>query len=83
MMLDRPQSRTGPAAPSRNCRRRSRRFGSPRPAMDLHSTQFAPVAAIPEVIELNIGHFLIGEAIFAGLHARGRSDANDHPGGSR
>ena len=27
----------------------------------------APVAAIPEVMELNIGHFLIGEAIFSGL----------------
>ncbi|HEY2482728.1 MAG TPA: pyridoxine 5'-phosphate synthase [Caulobacteraceae bacterium] len=26
-----------------------------------------PVAAIPQVVELNIGHFLIGEAIFAGL----------------
>ncbi len=26
-----------------------------------------PVAAIPELTELNIGHFLIGEAIFAGL----------------
>lgn len=26
-----------------------------------------PVAAIPEVMELNIGHFLIGEAIFRGL----------------
>lgn len=26
-----------------------------------------PVAALPEVIELNIGHFLIGEAIFLGL----------------
>ena len=26
-----------------------------------------PVAAIPEVVELNIGHFLIGEAIFVGL----------------
>ena len=26
-----------------------------------------PVAAIPEVVELNIGHFLIGEAIFRGL----------------
>jgi pyridoxine 5-phosphate synthase len=26
-----------------------------------------PVAAISEVAELNIGHFLIGEAIFAGL----------------
>jgi pyridoxine 5-phosphate synthase len=26
-----------------------------------------PIAAIPEVVELNIGHFLIGEAIFTGL----------------
>ena len=26
-----------------------------------------PVAAIPEAVELNIGHFLIGEAIFSGL----------------
>ena len=39
-----------------------------------------PVAAFPEVRELNIGHFLIGEAIFVGLEAaiagmRGRMDA--------
>jgi len=27
----------------------------------------APVAAIPTIVELNIGHFLIGEAIFGGL----------------
>ena len=27
----------------------------------------SPVAALPQVIELNIGHFLIGEAIFRGL----------------
>lgn len=27
------------------------------------------VAAMPEVVELNIGHFLIGEAIFGGLHS--------------
>ena len=27
----------------------------------------APVAAIPQVRELNIGHFLVGEAIFVGL----------------
>ena len=27
----------------------------------------APIAAIPQVVELNIGHFLIGEAIFLGL----------------
>ncbi len=27
------------------------------------------IAKIPQVVELNIGHFLIGEAIFLGLHA--------------
>jgi len=26
-----------------------------------------PIAALPEIMELNIGHFLIGEAIFSGL----------------
>jgi pyridoxine 5-phosphate synthase len=40
----------------------------------------APIAAIPQVVELNIGHFLIGEAVFAGLPAalagmRARMDA--------
>ena len=29
----------------------------------------APIAALPQVMELNIGHFLIGEAIFVGLEA--------------
>ena len=29
----------------------------------------APIAAIPDVRELNIGHFLVGEAIFVGLEA--------------
>jgi pyridoxine 5-phosphate synthase len=28
-----------------------------------------PIAAIPQIAELNIGHFLIGEAIFIGLEA--------------
>ena len=27
----------------------------------------APIAALPQVIELNIGHFLMGEALFLGL----------------
>jgi pyridoxine 5-phosphate synthase len=27
----------------------------------------APIAAVPQIAELNIGHFLIGEAIFVGL----------------
>ena len=26
-----------------------------------------PIAGILEIVELNIGHFLIGEAIFSGL----------------
>ena len=39
-----------------------------------------PVAAIPELVELNIGHFLIGEAVFVGLteavrQMRARMDA--------
>ncbi len=29
----------------------------------------APIAALPELMELNIGHFLVGEAIFLGLEA--------------
>jgi pyridoxine 5-phosphate synthase len=28
-----------------------------------------PIAALPEIAELNIGHFLIGEAVFVGLEA--------------
>ena len=28
-----------------------------------------PIAAIPQIMELNIGHYLIGEAIFVGLEA--------------
>jgi pyridoxine 5-phosphate synthase len=27
----------------------------------------SPIAELPEVVELNIGHFLIGESIFVGL----------------
>jgi pyridoxine 5-phosphate synthase len=33
----------------------------------LSYSDVGPVAAIPEVRELNIGHFLVGEAIFVGL----------------
>ena len=33
----------------------------------------APIAAIPQIAELNIGHFLIGEAIFTGLDASVRA----------
>jgi pyridoxine 5-phosphate synthase len=48
-----------------------------------------PVAAIPNVVELNIGHFLVGEAIFCGLDAsikrmRGVMDqARAEAGGAR
>ena len=28
------------------------------------------IAALPEIVELNIGHFLIGEAVFAALPRR-------------
>ena len=35
----------------------------------------APIAAIPQLAELNIGHFLVGEAIFTGLEASVRADA--------
>jgi len=28
-----------------------------------------PIAAIPQIAELNIGHFLVGEAIFTSLDA--------------
>ena len=47
-----------------------------------------PVAAIPGLAELNIGHYLIGEAVFAGLAAaitemRRHIDAADDPGQAR
>jgi pyridoxine 5-phosphate synthase len=37
-----------------------------------HGLDFATakiVAGLPEIVELNIGHFLIGEAVFIGLNA--------------
>ena len=33
--------------------------------LDFHNVQ--PVAAIPEIVELNIGHYIISEAVFMGL----------------
>ncbi len=47
----------------------------------------APVAAMPDVIELNIGHFLVGEAIYIGLvdaikHMRKLMDEARAPGAS-
>ena len=42
----------------------------------------APIAAIPEVAELNIGHFLVGEAIFVGLGRGRRRNAPAHGRGA-
>ena len=56
------------ASPTR--RRRWRRAG-----IEVHAghgltfDNVGAVAAIPEIVELNIGHFLVGEAIFSGLDA--------------
>lgn len=35
----------------------------------LNFVNVGPIAAIPELVELNIGHFLVGEAVFVGLEA--------------
>ena len=35
----------------------------------LNYENVSPIAAIAEIVELNIGHFLVGEAIFIGLGA--------------
>ncbi|MDD7969887.1 pyridoxine 5'-phosphate synthase [Roseinatronobacter alkalisoli] len=35
----------------------------------LNFSNVGPIAAIPELVELNIGHFLVGEAVFIGLDA--------------
>jgi pyridoxine 5-phosphate synthase len=35
----------------------------------LNYANVAPVAALPQLAELNIGHFLVGEAVFVGLDA--------------
>ncbi|MDX5392407.1 MAG: pyridoxine 5'-phosphate synthase, partial [Caulobacteraceae bacterium] len=46
-----------------------RRGIEPHAGHGLTFENVGPVAAIPEIAELNIGHFLIGEAIFIGLDA--------------
>ena len=45
------------------------------PATASPSTMSPPIAAIPQLAELNIGHFLVGEAIFTGFEASVRADA--------
>jgi len=50
------------------------RYGAER-GLEIHAGHglgfdtVGPIAAIPEIAELNIGHFLVGEAIFSGLDA--------------
>lgn len=46
-----------------------RRGIEPHAGHGLTFDNVGPIAAIPELAELNIGHFLIGEAIFIGLDA--------------
>lgn len=46
-----------------------RRGIEPHAGHGLTFDNVGPVAAIPELAELNIGHFLVGEAIFIGLDA--------------
>ncbi|GGC24624.1 pyridoxine 5'-phosphate synthase [Novosphingobium marinum] len=41
----------------------------PHAGHGLNFENVQPVAAIPQIAELNIGHYLIGEAIFVGLEA--------------
>ena len=41
----------------------------PHAGHGLNFDNVAPIAAIPQLAELNIGHFLVGEAIFTGLEA--------------
>ncbi len=54
--------------------RQAARYGDER-GLEIHAGHglgfdtVGPVAAIPEIRELNIGHFLVGEAIFSGLDA--------------
>jgi pyridoxine 5-phosphate synthase len=80
-----------PHRPLRPCRRRGARAElkriadcaalaakngiEPHAGHGLTFDNVVPVAAIPQLAELNIGHFLVGEAIFTGLDASVRADA--------
>ncbi len=51
-----------------DCAALARKNGlEPHAGHGLTFANVAPIAAIPQLAELNIGHFLIGEAIFTGL----------------
>ena len=54
----------------RNCAEEAVRMGiEPQAGHGLTFDTVKPVAAIPQITELNIGHFIVGEAIFIGLPA--------------
>jgi pyridoxine 5-phosphate synthase len=65
---------SGPEAFERELRRiaEAARYGNAR-GLEIHAGHglsyetVKPIARLPEIVELNIGHFLIGEAIFVGL----------------
>lgn len=53
-----------------NCAREAVALGiEPQAGHGLTFDTVGPIASVPEITELNIGHFLIGEAVFTGLHA--------------
>lgn len=53
-----------------DCAALARKNGiEPHAGHGLSFENVVPIAAIPQIAELNIGHFLIGDAIFNGLHA--------------
>ena len=68
-----PRATLPPAAArirTHRARRRARRAAPASrcmPATGSISSRAEQIAALPEIVELNIGHFLIGEAIFDGL----------------
>ena len=45
------------------------RIVPPRRSLSIVPPSSDPIAAIPQMRELNIGHFLMGESLFVGLDA--------------
>ena len=52
-------------AAARSARRRSASSCTPGTACTITTSQ--PIAAIPEIVELNIGHAIVAQALFDGL----------------
>ena len=68
-------------------RRAAARGGSGSKFMPATASIYATaeaIAALPEIVELNIGHFLIGEAVFCRPRRCGEDDARgDGPAAGR